>query len=146
MFLLETDVKELFICKNCLITCQRTSFYVGPHMVDIFLTTIYGLYFSHNHTHITNYNLFTILFANITPVGVSFEVAQFSTLHQQLCLPSCWRTKHWDWMVIWLKDHDLFYAHHTHIEWGLFYTSHRYLTKGSQEKTLRSTGLNCTLS
>ena len=32
-------------------------FYVGSPKEDIFLTTFYGLYFSHHFTHITNYNL-----------------------------------------------------------------------------------------
>ena len=35
-------------------------FNVGPPK-EIFLTTIYGLHFSHRHTHITNYNLMHVL-------------------------------------------------------------------------------------
>ena len=36
---------------------RKLFFNAGSPKEDIFLTSIYGLYFSHHHTHITNYNL-----------------------------------------------------------------------------------------
>ena len=42
-------------------TCfhQARFFNVGPLRRTSFLTTFYGLYFSHHYTHITNYNVFS---------------------------------------------------------------------------------------
>ena len=42
--------------KFCVKTCKERLFFfvffnVGPHMEDIFLTTFYGLYFSHHYTY-----------------------------------------------------------------------------------------------
>ena len=36
---------------------KKGIFYVGPPKEDIYLTNIYGLYFSHHYTFITDYNL-----------------------------------------------------------------------------------------
>ena len=44
-------------------------FNVGPPKESIFLTTIYGLYFSHHYTHITNYNL-----SHFGPLWAAFRV------------------------------------------------------------------------
>ena len=59
-------------------------FYVGLPEESIFLTTIYGLYFSHHYTHITNYNLSLIL-VQLVLTKFLISITYFHGLFWQPC-------------------------------------------------------------
>ena len=50
-------VKSCFAGFVCDLSCAKAFFYVDPPKEDIFVTTLYGLYFNSDVIHVTNFYL-----------------------------------------------------------------------------------------